>query len=407
MTGRAYITAVGAFLPGEPVSNADLEATLGQVNGKASRSMGPVLRSNGITSRHYAINRETGAPTYSSAAMAANAVRQLATSAFALTDIDCLACGTSLPEQIFPHIGSMVHAELDLPPIEVMATSGVCLSGVAAMKYAMLGVKAGEFQHAVAAASERASGALRGRFFRSDADASPTEFVKRPSLAFEKDFLRFMLSDGAGAVLIEPQPAKTGLSLRMEWILGRSYANEMDTCMYAGAEKMADGSLKSWMDFEPDEWLTRSVFAIKQDAKQLNEHIVRVTVEAGLQEVMRTKQLDPDSVTWFLPHYSSMYFRDKVLVGMERVGFVIPQERWFTNLTTKGNTGSASIFIMLEELFHSGKLRVGDRLLCFVPESGRFSTGYILLTVCGPDSDTAAATSSSANSVATASPSAA
>ena len=386
MTGRAYITAVGAFLPGEPVSNADLEATLGQVNGKASRSMGPVLRSNGITSRYYAINRETGEPSYSSAAMAANAVRQLATDAFALEDIDCLACGTSLPEQMLPNIGSMVHAELALPAIEVVATSGVCLSGVAAMKYAMLGVKAGEFQHAVAVASERASGALRGRFFNSDSDASPTEFVKRPSLAFEKDFLRFMLSDGAGAVLIEPQPAKTGLSMRMEWILGRSYANEMDTCMYAGAEKTADGSLKSWMDFAPEEWLTRSVFAIKQDAKQLNEHIIRFTVEAGLREVMRTRHLDPDSVTWFLPHYSSMYFRDKVLAGMQRVGFVIPQERWFTNLTTKGNTGSASIYIMLEELFHSGRMKIGDRLLCFVPESGRFSTGYVLLTVCGPDS---------------------
>ena len=85
MTGRAYITAVGAFLPGEPVSNAELEATLGQVNGKASRALGPVLRSNGITSRYYAINRETGEPSYSSAAMAANAVRQLASPAFART----------------------------------------------------------------------------------------------------------------------------------------------------------------------------------------------------------------------------------------------------------------------------------------------------------------------------------
>lgn len=385
MSGRAFITAVGAFLPGEPVSNADLETTLGLVNGKASRSMGPVLRSNGITSRHYAIDRETGLPSYSSAAMAAEAVRQLASDAFALDDIDCLASGTSLPEQILPNIGSMVHAELALKPIEVMATSGVCLSGVAAMKYAMMGVKAGEFQHAVATASERASGALRGRFFNSDTDANPSEFVKRPSLAFEKDFLRFMLSDGAGAVLIEAEPAKTGMSLRMEWIVGRSYANEMDTCMYAGAEKMPDGSLKSWMDYEPEQWLTNSVFAIKQDAKQLNEHIIKYTVEYGLQEVVRTKQLDPASVTWFLPHYSSMYFRDKVAAGMERIGFVIPQDRWFTNLTTKGNTGSASIYIMLEELFHSGKLNIGDRLLCYIPESGRFSTGFILLTVCGPD----------------------
>ncbi len=385
MTGRAFITAVGAFLPGEPVNNADLEPVLGFVNGKVSRAGGVVLRSNGIQTRHYAINRETGAPSHSGAAIAAEAVRQLASERFSLDAIDCLACGTSLPDQIFPNHGSMVHGELKLPPCEVMASSGVCLSGVAAMKYAMMGVKGGEFQHAVASGSERASGALRGQFFHNDTDAAASDVVKRPSLAFEKDFLRFMLSDGAGAVLIEPQPAPTGLSLRMDWIVTRSYANEMDSCMYAGAEKLPDGTLKSWMDYDPREWLTRSVFAIKQDAKQLNEHIIRYTVDYGLQEVQRLKQLDPNGVTWFLPHYSSLYFRDKVAAGMERVGFVIPQARWFSNLTTKGNTGSASVYIMLEELFHSGKLNEGDRLLCYVPESGRFSTGYILLTVCGPD----------------------
>ena len=60
----------------------------------------------------------------------------------------------------------------------------------------------------------------------------------------------------------------------------------------------------------------------------------------------------------------------------------IPQERWFTNLSSKGNTGSASIYIILEELFHSGKLKVGEKLLCYIPESGRFSTAFMQLEVC-------------------------
>ena len=55
-------------------------------------------------------------------------------------------------------------------------------------------------------------------------------------------------------------------------------------------------------------------------------------------------------------------------------------DRWFSNLHEKGNTGSASIFIILDELFRSGRLRKGDRLLLFVPESGRFSMCYALLT---------------------------
>jgi 3-oxoacyl-[acyl-carrier-protein] synthase-3 len=66
---------------------------------------------------------------------------------------------------------------------------------------------------------------------------------------------------------------------------------------------------------------------------------------------------------------------------MQRIGFAIPAERWFTNLASKGNTGSASIYIILEELFKSGRLRQGQKLLCFVPESGRFAMCYMLLTV--------------------------
>lgn len=42
---------------------------------------------------------------------------------------------------------------------------------------------------------------------------------------------------------------------------------------------------------------------------------------------------------------------------------------------------SASIYIILEELFHSGRLRQGDTLLCMIPASGRFSVAYMLLTV--------------------------
>jgi 3-oxoacyl-[acyl-carrier-protein] synthase III len=36
---------------------------------------------------------------------------------------------------------------------------------------------------------------------------------------------------------------------------------------------------------------------------------------------------------------------------------------------------------MLEELFHSGKLKEGEKLLCYIPESGRFAIAYMLLTV--------------------------
>ena len=54
------------------------------------------------------------------------------------------------------------------------------------------------------------------------------------------------------------------------------------------------------------------------------------------------------------------------------MGIDIPLERWFLNLSKVGNVGSASPYLMLEELLYSGKLQKGDTLLLSVPESGRF-----------------------------------
>ena len=59
----------------------------------------------------------------------------------------------------------------------------------------------------------------------------------------------------------------------------------------------------------------------------------------------------------------------------------IPYERWFVNLTTLGNVGAASAYFMVHELFKSGKLKKGQRLLLLVPESARFSYMYAMLTV--------------------------
>ena len=104
-------------------------------------------------------------------------------------------------------------------------------------------------------------------------------------------------------------------------------------------------------------------------------------MEKPLPGLVERRQLRVEDIDHFLPHYSSAFFRDKVRDGMIAAGFDIPQERWFTNLTTKGNTGSASMYIMLDELIQTRDLQPGQRVLCWVPESGRFSSGFMHLTV--------------------------
>ncbi|MFI4921829.1 MAG: beta-ketoacyl-ACP synthase III [Gammaproteobacteria bacterium] len=384
MTGKAYITNLSAFLPNAPVANDDMEKVLGMINGKPSRARRIILRSNGIKTRHYAVDPATGKATHTNAQLTAEAVRRLANGHFKLDQIDLLACGTTFADQLVPSHTNMVHGELGIPPCENVATSGVCISSTAALKYAMFGVMNGEFRNAVSAGSETPSSVMHARNFQAESDAQIEALENDGVVAFQKDFIRWMLSDGAGAALVQPQPASHGPSLRIDWIVGRSYANEQPACMYGGSEKMEDGRLKGWPAYDPKEWAERSVFTLKQDVKQLNEHVMPYTVQRPLQDIPQLKALDPKSIDVFVPHYSSHYFRDKVYAHMLKAGFDIPQERWFTNLYTKGNTGAASIYIILEELFHSGKLKTGQRILCYIPESGRFSTAWIHLTACAP-----------------------
>ncbi len=377
----AYITNVAVFFPGDPVSNDEMEKVLGSIGDRASRARTLVLKNNGIKNRYYSWNRKTGKLDYTNAQMTANAIKNLENSNFKLSDMECLICGTTLPDQMMPNHAVMVHGELQLQPIEVVATSGICLAGITAMKYAYQNVITGHVDSAVSTGSEVASMIMRAENFKAESDQKIKELEKRNIIAFEKDFLRWMLSDGAGAVVIQNKPSSKGISLKIEWMEILSFAGEIDACMYGGSEKLEDGSLRGWAQMSQQEWLEKSVFSLKQDVELLNNSIVSLTVEKALQIIMKRRQITADQIDYFLPHYSSDYFREKLMEGMVKIGFEIPYSKWFTNLTTKGNTGSASIYIILEEIFHSGKLKKGEKLLLFIPESGRFSAGYVMLSV--------------------------
>lgn len=378
----AYITRTAVCLPNEPVENDDIESVLGLINSKPSRAKRIILKSNGIKQRYYVLDAKTGKPVYTNAQLTAESIRNLFPDVADLKTIDCLVCGTTVPDQIAPNHAVMVHGELKNPPCEVIATSGICLSGITALKYACMAIKSGEHLTAVSTGSETSSINLRAEKFAEELQHKVEQLQQQPEIAFEKEFLRWMLSDGAGAFLLEPQPTKYSEQppLKIEWLDIISFANELEACMYMGAEKQQNGQLKGWSEYDSVDLNNRSVLTLKQDVKLLNENIVQVTLTRALQQIISKRGITAEQIDYFLPHISSMYFYDKVKDAMNALDFEISQEKWFTNLSTKGNTGSASIYIMLDELLKSGKVKSGDTLLCFVPESGRFSSSFMLLT---------------------------
>jgi 3-oxoacyl-[acyl-carrier-protein] synthase-3 len=378
MDRTVYINRIAKFLPGDPINNDEMEEYLGMVDGRKSRAKAIVLRNNRITKRFYSRDKQ-GNSTHTNAELTAEAIKGICNDSFHIDDIELLTCGTTSPDQLLPAHGVMVHGLLKSRPIEAISFSGSCCSGMNALKYAYMSVLTGNTNNAVSTGSEKLSTWMSAQNFEQES-YKLKEIEENPIIAFEKEFLRWMLSDGAAAVLLTNKPNPDGISLKIEWIEICSFANELETCMYMAADKDENGILRGWSEYSPTEWLEKSIFAMKQDTRLLEKHIAKLGTKKYV-ELFKKHNVDPKSIDWFLPHISSEFFRSKVDEEMKNYGVELPQEKWFVNLSQVGNIGAASIFISLEELMNSGKLKKGQKIALTVPESARFSYANAILTV--------------------------
>ncbi|RYJ43759.1 beta-ketoacyl-ACP synthase III [Flavobacterium beibuense] len=374
---NVYITKAGKYLPNDAVSNDEMEDILGMINDTASKARRIVLRNNGITSRYYAI--KDGVITHNNAQLTHLAIEQLYDSRFTKNDVELLSCGTSSPDNLFPSHAAMVHGLMDNRSLELNSSSGVCCAGMNALKYGFLSVKSGNTINAVCTGSERSSTWMLADKFNNEV-INLKNLEEQPIIAFKKDFLRWMLSDGAGALLLENEPAGN-VSLKIEWMESFSYAHELEACMYAGGDKLDDGNIKPWQDYQAEEWLKQSVFAVKQDVKLLEKHVLKLGAKST-KTALDKHGVSDSEVDYLLPHVSSNFFATRLYDALLEEGIDLPNDKWFMNLSTVGNVGSASIYLMIEEIMASGKLKKGQKLLLIVPESGRFTYSIAYLTVC-------------------------
>lgn len=369
-----YINSFGCFLPGEPVSNQEIEDHIGRVGGASCKFKSLVLRQNRIKTRHYALDK-AGRPTHSNGDMAAKAVEDaIRKSEVSAKDISFLATSTTIGDLLVPGLASHVHAALGLPPIEIASFQSVCASSLMALKAAYLQLRGGEHRCAAVCGSEFASRYFRPGFYEN------TEIYRRTGeVPLDAAFLRFTLSDGAGAAVLETRPNQRQLSLKICWIHLRSYADRFDTCMMAGGVRR-NSTIEFWGDcVGPGQAMEAGALLLVQDFELMKRMIpVWVSHYLGLIEEGMIKVADIDHV---VSHYSSHSLKEEVVRLLTMADAMIDEAKWFSNLYTRGNTGAASIFILLEELYGSGLLNKGERILCHVPESGRALNGFMLLEV--------------------------
>jgi len=355
-----YITSTGSCLPGEPVDNEHIEQYLGNVIGEG-RVRSKILNANGIQTRHYALDKKQNA-THSLYELAAEAVRDCLTQDRNSPNIDYLSAGTTYAPLLAPGLSSLLHDQLSKDKVinhslEINSNSGICSSGAQAFVNATRAVKSGDADAGICVGVEQSSVGLKSKAFRTTYDIPAILRDVRTSKWFMAVFLRFMLSDGAGAFLLEPQPREQGISLKVNWTYSRSFANQAPLCMQLPSRTMI----------------------LSQDVTILARYMAPLSKKA-LEGALCEHEETLDNYTMILPHMSSYYFEPAVKKTLAKLSPNRAVPYW-TNLRTAGNTGAASIFIMLDEYLKTEPVAAGDRLLLFVPESGQFNYVLISLTV--------------------------
>ncbi|MCB5364724.1 iron-containing redox enzyme family protein [Pusillimonas sp. CC-YST705] len=368
---RVYLKSAGYHLPGEPVDNTAMDAFIAPLNRLSSRIKQRILAENGIKQRYYAVD-EQGNTTLSNAAMAAHAIRScLEQGGLDIGQVSMLASGSSGADALMPGFANMIQGELAAPPMETVSVHGICAAGVGAIQSVAQGIELGGHTLGLAVASEMPSRLFkRSRFAARNYEAD-----------FDAHFLRWMLSDGAGAVTLgnreAPGDMLPGLRVRLRWIHQKSFSGDYPVCMQLGLtqdRKRSHLDYPSWAEAEAD-----GALSLRQDIRLL-PHLFDIGIHEFAQ-LVREKWVDPSRVRHFLCHYSSEKFMPVVEDLLDKAGLSIPKPYWFSNLSWRGNTGAASIMIMLAEFLQTRSVKAGDQILCYVPESGRFTTTYMLLEV--------------------------
>jgi 3-oxoacyl-[acyl-carrier-protein] synthase III len=365
---RVYIESAAYYLPGEPIDNQQMDAYIAPINRISGRIKKKILEENGITTRYYAIDPDGNTHT-THAQLAANAIRCcLKNAGESLENISLLTMGSTGSDALIPGFANMVQGELGAQPMETLSSLGVCAAGITAIGYAAQSIELGAHSKALVATAEMPS-----RIFKR------SRFAPRGYTSdFDAHFLRWMLSDGAGALLLTDKPsARKNTRLKINWVHQKSFAGDYPVCMQLG---LTEDRSKSFLDFPSSSAAeAEGALALRQDIRLL-PHLFDVSIHEYVK-LVDEGWITSSEIDHFLCHYSSARFIPVVEDLLDKAGLTIPRERWYSNLTARGNTGSASIFIMLAEFLEAREVKAGEKIFCFIPESGRITAAYMLIEV--------------------------
>jgi len=320
----AAITAVGAYVPEDILSNKELEKMV-DTNDEW------IFSRTGIRER-----RILKDPTLGTSYMAIKAAQDLITkSKINPEEIDLVVLATVSPDM--PVAATAVHVATEIGATNAFAydLQAACSGFLYGMSTASAYIESGRYKKILLIGADKMSSII--------------DYTDRTTC--------IIFGDGAGAVLFEPNTEGLGFQdeiLRSDGIGRHSLKIE------------AGGSLMP----PSEETVSSKRHYVQQDGKTVFKYAVSNMADVS-EQIMKKNNLTNDDVSWLIAHQAN-----KRIVGATASRMKLEEEKVLMNIERYGNTTSATLPLLLSDF--EKQFKKGDNLI-FATFGGGFTWGSIYL----------------------------
>lgn len=322
---KAAITAVGAYVPGEKLTNADLEKMV-DTNDEW------IVARTGISER-----RILKDPSKGTSFMAIKAAQDLLNQRkLNPEEIDAVILATITPDMNVAATAAYVASEIGATNAFAYDLQAACSGFLFGMSNASNMIASGRYQRVLLIGADKMSSII--------------DYSDRTTC--------IIFGDGAGAVLFESSKSDYGWEdeyLRSDGN-GRMFLNiKAGGSLFPTTEETLQGGLHN----------------LYQDGKTVFKYAVSEMTNA-VEQIIERNEIDPENISYLVPHQANKRIIDAIA---KRVG--LPDRKVMSNIEYFGNTTAATLPLLLKD--YESKLSPGDQLV-FAAFGGGFTWGAAYLT---------------------------
>lgn len=360
------LIGTGSYLPGKPITIHEVDNYLGELTEAPQKIQKWLQRMKSLMNEmlevdhyHFAIDPKTREFTEDNITMSVKAANSALNEAgLKATDIDLIVYGSAHQDQM-PTASVRIQEALGIEQCGEMSIHANCTSAYKSLLVASDFLKTGRYKNALVISSSMSSSELRA------------EYYNQPIVKKEELFLRYFLSDGAGALVLQATDKKEkGLFIEdtyMESIGGKKPSAMMNKrpAYYMNPKEEFDLGYHHLAQMFNDQLKTHfhdddgSVFL------------------KGLKRMLKKYPIDLNKLKFFQVNFPSKHISELIMDECNELG--IDRNTLYTKMSSMGYAGPPMAFISIDKILKEEKLTNGDIILSFVTEVSKFmQAGYVL-----------------------------